>query len=572
MTENKLIGASFRSVKLSMLFTILQKIITFSLNQLLLMYTSPDIIGLSAVQLELLLSTLALSREGIRLTAIRESIDTIKKRQQLINLSYIPSMIIILIAITIVTCSYFNLKIGSNNNEANKIDERIVLLYCLGALFESLGEPFVNLFQNSLQMQPKLRAETIAIFARSCTTFICIVYFQLGLISFGLAQMVYGLIYLTIIIENIRRTPIHGCILSITDFLPRATSTSIASGLVDINAENNDNGILNGKMVAFAWVSTFSSLVKHILTEADRITLSLTASSYDQGLFALANNYGSFLTRLLFFPLEDSSRMVFSKMTSEIRQIDDNGGKDNAEALQDMANLFTFLFHSMSTFILIFPTFGPNYVNLFVHLLFRSKWKSQDSVQTLGYYCFYLYCLGLNGISESFVHATAPAKKFFRINFGLLISTIVYIVIAIPLIKRMGTCGIIVAGSASMLVRTISSLLYIKSCFDTKSVADSLSLSAYDPSKSKINFNISALFPHLSIIIVALISYMATKFSSHIHEVSELRLKDHILHITNGIVSFIVYAIIVFIYTKNDIIKLFRLVIGQKNQEKLKGI
>ena len=569
MTENKLIGASFRSVKLSMLFTILQKIITFSLNQLLLMYTSPDIIGLSAVQLELLLSTLALSREGIRLTAIRESIDTIKKRQQLINLSYIPSMIIILIAVTIVTCSYFNLKIGSNNNEVNKIDERIVLLYCFGALFESLGEPFVNLFQNSLQMQPKLRAETIAIFARSCTTFVCIVYFQLGLLSFGFAQMVYGLIYLTVIIENIKRTPINGCILSITDFLPSTASNSITSGLVDRNVENNDNGILNSKMVSFAWTSTFSSLVKHVLTEADRITLSLTASSYDQGLFALANNYGSFLTRLLFLPLEDSSRMVFSKMTSEIRQNDDCGN-DNNETIEDMANLFTFLFHSISTFILIFPTFGPNYVNLFVHLLFRSKWKSRDSVQTLGYYCFYLYSLGLNGISESFVHATAPAKKFFRINFGLLISTIVYIAIAIPLIKRMGTSGIIIAGSASMIVRTSSSLLYVKSCFDTKSVANSLSLSSYDPSKSKINFNILALFPHFAIIIVALISYIATKISSQIHEVSELRLKDHILHITNGIISFIAYAIIVFIYTKNDIIKLFKLIIGKNNQEKLK--
>lgn len=560
MVENTLIGASFRGVKISIIFTVIQKIITFSLNQLLLMHTTPDIIGISAVQLELLLSTLALSREGIRLTAIRESIESQRKRQQLINLSYIPSIIILLITLIILICSYFKLKIGINNNEINKIDEKILLLYCLGSLFESLGEPFVNVFQNSLQVQPKLQAETIAIFARSCTTFICIVYFQFGLVSFGLAQMVYGFIYLIVIVENIRRTSVHGCILKFVDFLPRIISVSN-------DFDEDRNKFLNTNMIKFAWTSTFSSFVKHILTEADRITLSLTASSYDQGLFALANNYGSFLTRLLFLPLEDSSRLVFSKMTTEIRQ-NDNDGKDNTENFQVMGDLFTFLFHSMTTFILIFPTFGPNYVNLFVHLIFKSKWKSRESVQTLGYYCFYLYALGLNGISESFLHATAPAKKFFRINIGLLVSTIVYVAVAIPLVKRMGTSGIIIAGSVSMLVRTLSSLLYIQSCFHPKTAIESLSLSAFDAEKGKINFTLWSLFPHYIIIIVAVISHIMTNYSSIKHENSELRLQDHVLHVTNGIISFLVFGFVVYLYTKDDIVKLLKLIIG-KNKIKV---
>lgn len=563
MIENKFVGASFRSVKLSMFFTILQKIITFSLNQLLLMYTSPDILGISAVQMELLLSTLSLSREGIRLTAIRESIESTRKRQQLVNLSYLPSVIIIMVIIALVICSYFDFKIGSSNNNINKINENVVLLYCLGALFESLGEPFVNLFQNSLQIQPKLRAETIAIFARSFTTFVCIVYFQFGLMSFGIAQVAYGFIYLIATIENIRRTPIHGCILKFADFLPKIRSGFFIN---DENVDNNDYSIVNSEMVTFAWTSTLSSLVKHVLTEADRITLSLTASSYDQGLFALANNYGSFITRLLFLPMEDSSRMVFSKMAAEIKQNGDLSD-DGTTTLQDMADLFVFLFHSISTFILIFPTFGPNYVNLFVHLVFRSKWKSNESVMTLGCYCFYLYSLGLNGISEAFVHATAPAKKFSRLNIGLLISTIVYIAIAIPLIKQFGTPGIIIAGTASMLVRTMSSLLYIKSCFHSKSAIDIFSLATSNP--EKVNFDFSSLFPHYIIVIVAIISYILTNVSAQSHSGSQLHFKDHLVHVTNGLICFVVYAIVVFIYTKNDIIKLFKLVIGRK-QEKIK--
>jgi len=190
---------------------------------------------------------------------------------------------------------------------------------------------------------------------------------------------------------------------------------------------------------------------------------------------------------------------------------------------------------------------------------------------TLGCYCFYLYSLGLNGISESFVHATAPTKKFFRLNIGLFTSTIVYIVIAIPFVKQFGTPGIIIAGTASMLVRTISSLLFIKSCFHSKSAIDIFSLSTLDPEKIKINFKFSSLFPHYSILLVALISYTMTNISSQTHSISQLHFKDHLVHLAKGIICIIIYAIVIFIYTKNDIIKLFKLIIG-KNQEKFKVI
>ena len=593
MRENKFIGASFHGVKLSMLFTIIQKVITFSLNQLLLIYTSPDLLGVSAIQLELLLSTLSLSREGIRLTSIRESIESKRKRQQLVNLSYIPSMMIILVANIVLIFSYFNIKIGynnnnynesnnnnnNNNNNENKINVKIVLLYCLGAFLESLGEPFVNLYQNSIQIQPKLRAETIAIFTKSCITFICIVYFQFGLLSFGLAQVVYGLIYLIVIAEATRRTPIHGCILNVKDFLPNLNnnnnnnnnSNNSNNNNNNSNSNNNnneisedeDNNVLNYKMLRFAWTTTLSSIVKHILTEADRITLSLTVSSYDQGLFALANNYGSFLTRLLFLPIEDSSRMAFSKLAADIKRNDSTEKTNNLEIIQSMADLFKFLFHSISTFILIFPTFGPNYVKLFVDIIFSKKWKSQETVQTLGCYCFYLYSLGINGISESFVHATAPTNKFWRLNFGLITGTLIYIAIAIPLVKQIGTPGIIIAGSISMLVRTISSLLYVKSCFDSKHESkDNLLFSSFK--EGRVIFNIYSLFPNYMIIITALFSYLITKYSSKRHEMSQLQIKDHITHLIIGVICFIIFSIVLFLNTKKDLIKLYNLIFGKE--------
>lgn len=73
-------------IQWNMLFNILQRVITFSLNQSMIAWTSPEILGIAAISLELLLSTLLfLSREGIRLACLREAIDSSNQRQLIVN-------------------------------------------------------------------------------------------------------------------------------------------------------------------------------------------------------------------------------------------------------------------------------------------------------------------------------------------------------------------------------------------------------------------------------------------------------------------------------------------------------
>ena len=42
-------------------------------------------------------------------------------------------------------------------------------------------------------------------------------------------------------------------------------------------------------------VLTLQSVFKHALTEGDKIVLSAASNLYDQGVYALAHNYGSFV-------------------------------------------------------------------------------------------------------------------------------------------------------------------------------------------------------------------------------------------------------------------------------------
>lgn len=76
----------FSGAKWFMIVNIVQRMITFLLNQSMISMTSPEVFGMAAISLELLLSSLLfLSREGIRLACIREKIVTADERQRIVN-------------------------------------------------------------------------------------------------------------------------------------------------------------------------------------------------------------------------------------------------------------------------------------------------------------------------------------------------------------------------------------------------------------------------------------------------------------------------------------------------------
>ena len=69
-----------------MLMNFIQRLTSFVLNQSMISYTTPEVLGLAAISLELLLSTLLfLSREGIRMACLRETIKTTSHRQYVVN-------------------------------------------------------------------------------------------------------------------------------------------------------------------------------------------------------------------------------------------------------------------------------------------------------------------------------------------------------------------------------------------------------------------------------------------------------------------------------------------------------
>lgn len=147
-----------------MLVNVLQRIMTFILNQSMISWTSPEVFGMAAISLELLLSSLLfLSREGIRLACLRETALIPDDRQRIVNLSWVPSIILVSMLMTlwvfqskINIFSKYSTPTLTATSVLEKFDVDILLMYCSGALLEVMGEPWFNIFQTSGYYGPRL--------------------------------------------------------------------------------------------------------------------------------------------------------------------------------------------------------------------------------------------------------------------------------------------------------------------------------------------------------------------------------------------------------------------------------
>ena len=282
---------------------IFQKLSTFTLNQILLRNTSPEIFGIASIQLELLLSTiLFLSREGTRMAVLRLPVDNTRNGYQIIiNLSWLPTFVITLFLVCFFICDIYS----SLVNSRPCVSFSTSLFYVIGAWFESLAEPLFNLYQYNALAAPKVTAESLATLLRSLVTVFALVILDVGVYSFGIAQVAYGLSYCSVLIAYY---PILNSLsmtsdktlqqfYSLSDFLfrpirgsspfttvPTTAQKSVTTSNIYNNICNTVDAYIPSTALSAVIVTTGSSVLKHILTEADKIVLALFFTAYQQGI------------------------------------------------------------------------------------------------------------------------------------------------------------------------------------------------------------------------------------------------------------------------------------------------
>ena len=181
-----------------------QRLANFALNQLLIRHVSPEVLGLTTIRLELLLSTvLFLSREGFRLALVRSEAAIVVSeegaapdarqrvaQQQLINTAWLPVPLGFALALVVVAAAPRVL--GTASEAGAAAPARAYALYCGAAALETLAEPLFIVAQAHMWTGLRVSTEAAATLARSALSFGLLVAVGMdGGDAFGFAQLGY---------------------------------------------------------------------------------------------------------------------------------------------------------------------------------------------------------------------------------------------------------------------------------------------------------------------------------------------------------------------------------------------
>lgn len=221
--------------------------------------------------------------------------------------------------------------------------------------------------------------------------------------------------------------------------------------------------------------------IKWLLTEGDKLLISAFATLEDQGTYALSANYGGLIARMLFRPIEDSSRNLFAKLcasptnpnTAADQEKKPNPNPSNTPNLPRAAQTLHTLLHLYTLLSLPLLTLGPTLFPLLLHLTAGPHWTSHPTASAvLATYSYCIPLLALNGVSEAFVAATASTAQLQRqsiwmgfFSAGFAVSAYVFL-----RVLGMGARGLVWANCVNMGLRVGFNLRFAKGYFGGRGV------------------------------------------------------------------------------------------------------
>src|SRR2546430_2028160 len=131
---------------------------------------------------------------------------------------------------------------------------------------------------------------------------------------------------------------------------------------------------------------------------------------------------GSLIARILFQPLEEAGRTLFSKLLNDIKSAKDQHSISEIEksAIITSLQIITTLIKFHLLLGLLFIAFGSNYTSTLIDLLVGQQWSHSPAPLVLSFYCFYVPIMGVNGITEAFVAAVATEETLALLNYWLI--------------------------------------------------------------------------------------------------------------------------------------------------------
>ncbi|KAK3305027.1 Rft protein-domain-containing protein [Chaetomium strumarium] len=478
---------ALRGASVLIVLQVVSRAITFVANQLLLRFLTAQLLGVST-QLEVYyLSVIFFARESLRVAIQRQDSSSLsegksdgdktdgtqnKSAQAVVNLGYISLALGIPLALFFGWLYRNSLSAATLASAPNLILS--LYIYGLAAVLELASEPAFVVMQTRLQFGTRATAESIATFLRCAVTLGSAVWGanrDLGVLPFALGQLSYGIGLLAVYgwhgagLARAEGFSLLPCRLTTSDPPPTTKKTEAAQ-------KGTPSFILAyfyRPTLQLASSMMAQSVVKHLLTQGDTFLVSILSTPTAQGVYALANNYGGLLARLVFQPIEESSRSYFSRVlapSSSSSSTTPTNEKER-ERVKEASAALTSLLKFYMLLSLAITALGPPASAPLLSLIAGPRWAGSGAATCLAAYMWYIPLLAINGVAEAFVASVATegevhAQSVWMAAFSVVFATAGYVFLRV---LEWGAVGLVVANGINMACRIVWCWVFIRGYF-----------------------------------------------------------------------------------------------------------
>lgn len=451
--SNAVLSASAKGATFLILLQVGSRALTFAVNQVLLRFLSPELLGVSA-QLELFsISVLYFARESLRVALQRQAHST----QVVVNLSYLA----VFFGVPLL-CSFALLRVRSETPNVPYFMEAL-RLYCLATFIELLTEPAFSAVQQKLLYKIRASAESTATLFRcfgTCGSAILAsrADVDVGALPFAIGQLAYA--FGLLVVYTYKTWPITE--RDRFSLLPKQIASTREMPVV-LNYIATPLLRLTGSL-------TLQSTLKYILTQGDSLLITTFASLSDQGAYALASNYGGLVARMLFQPIEESSRNLFAKLCAESEPVSEPDVR--RRNLVQASKILTTILRLYSIISVFAATLGPTIAPLLLSVVAGKKWSSTSASEVLATYCYYIPFLAVNGVTEAFVAAVATNKELYTQSVFMGAFFVLFAGSAWFFVGQLGWggSGVVAANTVNMALRIIWNTRFTTQFFKNRNV------------------------------------------------------------------------------------------------------
>jgi hypothetical protein len=455
--SNSILSASAKGATFLIILQVASRALTFAVNQVLLRFLSPELLGVSA-RLELFsISVLYFARESLRVALQRQAHGT----QAIVNLSYLAVFFGTPLAYLLA------LFVLRSDRPAVPYFVESLILYCLGTFIELLSEPSFSVVQQKLLYKVRASAESTATLLRCVGTCGSAIVasragLDIGVLPFAIGQLAYALSLLVVYTYN-------------TWPVSRAEGFSLfPEKLPPTKGNPSVLGYFSIPLLRLTGSLTLQSTLKYILTQGDSLLITSLASLADQGAYALASNYGGLIARMLFQPIEESSRNMFAKLcantetaTAKHEAKDLNKSAEKKQNLAQASRVMATILHMYAIISLFAVTLGPTLAPLLLDIVAGKKWSATSAADVLSTYCYYIPFLAINGVTEAFVAAVATNKELYAQSKAMGVFFVIFAGSAWFFISqlKLGGSGVVLANTVNMGLRIVWNTWFINKFF-----------------------------------------------------------------------------------------------------------